>query len=308
MKTLIKWLAFSLLLVGSCKSEKKSDPTSIVSGEKPVVYVSNYPIYFFASEIAGENIELRFPAAELSDPSVWNPVADTIAQMQSADLILVNGASFESWLMNVSLPQQAVVNTSQEFSERLLSGGKTFTHSHGDEGEHQHEGTAFTTWLNLELAAKQAESVKEALTRLHPEKKSVFEENYRKLAGDLMQLHKEFQHTVAGKNDKTMVFSHPVYQYLEDAYGIQGKSLHWEPDTPLDHDMLHEIGHLQKDHRIEYVIWEGEPLAENVEKLKKMGIQSVVITPMGGAADQTNFMEGMRKNLEALKEVYGIRE
>nr|WP_262899783.1 metal ABC transporter substrate-binding protein [Robertkochia marina] len=291
-----------------CKQKETPQNTAAVTALKPVVYVSNYPVYYFADRIGGNAIDLRFPAGSLSDPSGWTPVADTIAAMQSADLILVNGASFENWMMNVSLPEEKVVSTSESFKNQLLSSGATFTHSHGDEGEHAHEGTAFTTWLNLELAAKQAEQVKSALVQLQPEQKEVFEKNYTELTSDLNTLHEAFQHSVPEGNTTTVAFSHPVYQYLTEAYGIEGKSLHWEPETPINHDMEHEIEHLMKDEGVTWIIWEGEPLPENVEKLSRMGIKSVVITPMGGQPGDTDFLKGMEKNLEAIKKIYGTRD
>ncbi|THD65693.1 zinc ABC transporter substrate-binding protein [Robertkochia marina] len=298
--TFLFLLAFTLI-ISACKQEPKKEETAAVKEVKPVVYTSNYPVYFFTKNIGGEAIEVHFPAGDLSDPSTWSPVPDTIAGMQSADLILVNGASFENWLMNVSLPEDKVVNTSSNFQDQLLSSGETFTHSHGDEGEHAHEGTAFTTWLNLELAAKQAEEVKNALIALQPENKSLFENNHAALAKDLMTLHSAYQHTLASQEAPAVAFSHPVYQYLTAAYGLKGKSLHWEPETPLDHDMIHEIEHLKKDHNIKFLIWEGEPLPENIEKLNAMGISSVVITPMGGMPEGTDFIQGMKQNLEVLK-------
>lgn len=307
MKKNLLVIAIALLLF-ACKEEQSRQETAVNTAVKPVVYASNYPVYFFTQRIGGDEIDLRFPAGNLSDPSVWTPVADTIAVMQNADLILLNGASFENWVMNVSLPENKVVNTSASFSDELLSSGATFTHSHGDEGEHEHEGTAFTTWLNLELANKQAEEVKNALVALQPDKKEAFESKYRELSQSLLSLHEEYQHTMGGNEPPKVAFSHPVYQYLTAAYGLEGKSLHWEPETPLDHDMIHEIEHLKKDHGITYLVWEGTPLPENVEKLKAMGIQSVVISPMGGNPEGMNFMEGMEKNLQVLQKIYGKGE
>ncbi|MBL7472711.1 metal ABC transporter substrate-binding protein [Robertkochia sediminum] len=301
--TLLLFTAFTLLLTG-CKQENKAEEPAAVTVEKPIVYTSNYPLYYFANRIGGDANDLRFPARTLSDPSGWTPVADTIAAMQNADLILINGASFENWMMNVSLPEGKVVNTSESFKDQFLSSGSTFTHSHGDEGEHAHEGTAYTTWLDLALAAKQAEAVKNALVALKPEEKAVFEKNFEALQNDLMTLHREMQNSIPEGNTITVAFSHPVYQYLATAYGINGKSLHWEPETPIDHDMEHEIEHLIKDEGVTWLIWEGEPLPENFEKLSKMGVQSVVFTPMGGKPGDSDFLKGMEKNVEALKEIY----
>jgi zinc transport system substrate-binding protein len=225
--------------------------------------------------------------------------------MQGADLILLNGASYEGWLMNVSLSDSLLVDTSVSFALQLLPSGETFTHSHGEEGEHEHEGTASTTWLDLSLASAQAAVVRDALIRIRPALREQYQANYQELARALDSLDRGFKEAAAAIDGKHMAFSHPVYQYFQEAYGLSGTSLHWEPNTPLDHDMLHEIGHLKKEQNIQFVVWEASPLPESVEQLKERGIESVVIDPMGGMPESGDFLVGMQKNLQALKEAVG---
>ncbi|MDX1333793.1 MAG: metal ABC transporter substrate-binding protein [Robiginitalea sp.] len=310
MKRLLLLAVLTAFALTGCKQTQKQEAEANPPEEaatKPVVYVSNYPLYYFTSRIGGDLVELHFPAAALIDPSGWTPPADTVALMQQADLILVNGASYEGWLMNVSLPDSLLSDTSAAFADRLLPSGETFTHSHGEEGEHAHEGTASTTWMDLSLAGQQAKAVRDALTRARPALQEEFEANYRVLASELSELDKAFKETAAASAEAHLVFSHPVYQYFQKAYGLEGQSLHWEPDAPLDHDMLHEIGHLKKDHDIQYLIWEATPLPESVQQLQERGIQSAVIELMGGRPESADFLEGMRQNLETLQRVLGIK-
>ncbi len=51
------------------------------------------------------------------------------------------------------------------------------THSHGGEDKHAHEALAFTTWLNFELAAGQAEAIAAAIERRRPELKDKVQNN-----------------------------------------------------------------------------------------------------------------------------------
>ena len=293
-----------LVALSACKNAEKKDTATASPGpttKAPVVYASNYPLYYFASRIGGDHIELRFPASAMADPSAWTPPADTVAAMQRADLILLNGATYEGWLMNVSLPDSLLVDTSADFAIRLLPSGETFTHSHGEEGEHAHEGTASTTWLDLSLASRQAMAVKDALVRSRPAWKDVYETNYQALSAELQNLDNGFREAATPGADSHMVYSHPVYQYFQQAYGLEGTSLHWEPDIELDHDMLHEIGHLKKDRDLKWMVWEREPLPESVKQLEERGIRSVVIDPMGGMPESGDFISGMEQNLTALQ-------
>ncbi len=300
------FIIISIVLGLSACNAPAEQASSAEESKKGVVYVSNYPLYFFAQRIGGEKIDIHFPTASAGDPAYWKPMADTIAAMQQADLVFLNGATYEQWLMNVSLPNSISVNTSQSFEEHLLESGEVFTHSHGDEGEHEHKGTAFTTWLDLSLAAEQAKAITEALVQKWPEQKESFEANYQSLSEELMALHEDFQQVSTSNTELHVAFSHPVYQYFQEAYNVKGESLHWEPGQELDHDMLHELEHLAEDYGIKYMVWEGVPLESSVEKLKAMNIGSVVIFPAGNQPEAGDFMTVMQSNLEALKEVYGV--
>jgi zinc transport system substrate-binding protein len=308
MKKLLLLFILPFLLPAGCRNAGKqlgSGGLDDESSAKPVVYASNYPLYYFATRIGGDHIEVHFPAAGLADPSLWTPPADTVAAMQRAELILLNGATFEGWLMNVSLPDSLLTDTSEAFADLLLPGGETFTHSHGEEGEHAHEGTAFTTWLDLSLAARQASAIRDALIRIQPARKDIYEKNFKTLANELEELDRAFMDVAVAAAGKKLVFSHPVYQYFQQAYHLDGNSLHWEPDTPLDSDMLHQVGHLKKDGDIQYMVWESTPLPESVDKLAALGIRSAVIAPMGGTPESGDFLQGLEKNLTSFREALG---
>jgi zinc transport system substrate-binding protein len=161
--------------------------------------------------------------------------------------------------------------------------------------------------MDLSMAAAQAASVKEALVRAQPAWMDLYEANYQALATELRELDAAFKEAAAAGAGKHLAFSHPVYQYFQQAYGLEGTSLHWEPENPLDHDMLHEIGHLKKDRDIQVMVWEGTPLPESVQKLADRGIKSVVIPPMGGMPGSGDFLDGMRQNLEAIRAALGQR-
>lgn len=70
------------------------------SGGKPVVFTTFYPTTYFAQRIAGEFAEVVCPLPEGADPIFGHPEADQVLTYQAADLVIVNGASFEKWVGN----------------------------------------------------------------------------------------------------------------------------------------------------------------------------------------------------------------
>ncbi|MCK5138752.1 MAG: zinc ABC transporter substrate-binding protein, partial [Thermodesulfovibrionia bacterium] len=159
-----------------------------MSADPLVIYTVNYPLKYFAERIAGEYATVVFPAPRDVDPAYWMPDRKTISDYQNADLILLNGAHYAKWVEKVSLPRSKMVNTSRKFKDQYIFIKEAVTHSHGPKGKHAHEDAAFTIWLDLDLATKQAKAIEKALSRKRPAFKPTFEKNYAYLERDLLVL------------------------------------------------------------------------------------------------------------------------
>jgi zinc transport system substrate-binding protein len=122
------------------------------------------------------------------DPDFWMPDAKMIGKYQRADLILLNGANYAKWTDKVSLPLLKTVDTSSAFSTEYILTAKAITHSHGVGGNHNHAGTAFTTWLDFIQAVQQAEAIKNALIDKRPSSRDHFGSNFLVLKQELLAL------------------------------------------------------------------------------------------------------------------------
>ena len=197
------------------------------------VYAVNYPLAYFAGRIGGDAVDARFPAPAGVDPAAWVPGTDTIAAYQQADLILLNGAGYAAWTQRATLPASRVVDTSAGFAEKYIRVDDTVTHKHGPGGEHEHGDVAFTTWLDPELATRQAAAVREELIRLRPDRQQSFDAEFENLQAEMTAMDDGFRAVSAMLGGQPLLFSHPVYQYFESRYALNARSLHWEPDRPL---------------------------------------------------------------------------
>jgi zinc transport system substrate-binding protein len=250
-------------------------------------------------------IKVRFLVAVGDDPAYWRPRPEDVLVLQKADLIILNGASYESWLNNVSLSQSKLVDTSAGFRDRLIPLKELTTHSHGMEGEHEHSETAFTTWLDLKLAKSQAGKAKDAMVARWQQHKESIESQFAKLSQDLGALDAEIKNIVAGNPNLAVLFSHPVYQYFEAGYGINGRSVHWEPGEMPDNAKWAELPALLKKHPAKWMIWEGKPDPEIVSKLKSIGLESAIFDPCANTPGRGDFLSVMQQNIEELKRVFG---
>ena len=290
------------LSLSGCGKDSGSNSNSGDSDGKPSVAAVNYPLAYFAERIGGEHIDVAFPAPADVDPAFWKPDKEAIATFQSADLILRNGADYAKWISTTSLPESIIVDTSRPFAESFIVTHGSGTHSHGEGGEHSHDGVAFTTWLDMGQAIQQAGEIRQALVRLMPEQRATFEENFAMLKSELEALDAELALAALGLSDAPLVASHPVHQYAARRYGLKIRSLFWEPEIVPDDEAMADLQNLLAKHPAKVLLWEASPDSASVEKLKAIGIESVVFDPAGNRPEADHdFLSVMRSNLEALK-------
>jgi zinc transport system substrate-binding protein len=300
MKPTRNILILLVLSLAACGEQKATDNGDLIAERgRPVIVASNYPLYFFASELAGDSAEVILPDIE-GGPANWKPGSADINLLQSADLIVLNGAGYESWLDWVTLPKGRLLDSSAGFADRLLPLREETVHQHGPAGEHSHEGLAFTVWLDPELAALQATAIEQAIARLAPENADHYRGRLAALQQRLAALDEEFLRAFGQVGGQPLVFSHPVYQYLEARYRLNGISVHWEPgEEPGTHAMLDFMESL-RTHPAQLMVWEDEPLASSEEQLLQLGVRSVSFHTAANRGQNGDFFAVMEANIERL--------
>jgi zinc transport system substrate-binding protein len=272
--------------------------------EKFTVYTVNYPLQYFSERIAGDTVKVVFPVPEGVDPIFWRPDVETIAAYQQADLVVLNGAGYAQWVTQATLPRSRTIDTSAKLKEQYIRMDDVVTHTHGPDGEHAHEGIAFTTWLDMSFAAEQAKAIADALIDKLPEHRTQFMKNYAALRSDLLKLDEEIRMIVTPAQDLPLVASHPVYQYFARRYGLNIVSVHWESDEIPTAEQQAELTAILKDHPVEWMLWEGYPRKETVDLLEKHGIGRLIFQPCGNKVSDGDFLQVMRQNADNLKEAY----
>jgi zinc transport system substrate-binding protein len=270
------------------------------AAESITVYTVNYPLQYFAQRIAGEYAEVVYPGPADLDPAFWTPDIEAIQEYQQADLILLNGAGYAKWTRSVSLPRLRLVDTSKAFSDQLIDTQSAGTHSHGPTGSHSHGGIAFTTWLDFIQAEQQAEAVRVALVRRLPEHGDEITKNYSQLKEELIVLDELLKAITVDKEALPILASHPVYQYLARAYGLNLRTFTWEPDQEPGEEQWAALESLLDEHPATLMIWEAQPGESTESRLLTMGIHSVVFDPGATSPAQGDFLSVMHDNLQRL--------
>lgn len=278
--------------------------TGRAANAKPlVVQASNYPAYYFAQRVATDSFDVRYRVPKAVDPAFWRPGDDDLIAFQQADIILLNGATYEKWLKMVTLPRSIMLDTSKDFSDQYLE-YEGEVHQHGNGVAHSHGGTAMTTWLDFALAAKQAESIAERFTEEVPQDGAAIKERLAALQEDLKKLDDRMNAVAGAWGDKELIIaSHPVYQYLAKAYGFTLESMEWEWNTPLGEQETAKLKALIDEHQARWMIWESSTTKDSQARIGQLGLKILVVSPCGNRIGDKDWLQIMHNNVLMLESI-----
>lgn len=301
-----RWIITVMLSVLAGCSREPAPVAEDVGRDEPAatIVTSNYPLFYVTMRLlAGIKSapEVVFPAID-GDPAYWTPDPAQVQLLQSADLIVLNGANAEPWLDLVSLDESRFFDTTAGLADRLIPLENAVQHQHGPDGEHSHQGFAFTTWLDPYLLAGQAKAVTERLAQYVPTQETRLRQNLVSLEADLSGLDTGLEAAFEPMRGRPVLFSHPVYQYLERRYDINGHSLHWEPDAePSTADWI-KFQEIRGKHRATLMIWEDDPLLSTRDTLEAGGISVITFHTVANRPETGDFLSAMKENQRRLEE------
>ncbi|GFE50341.1 hypothetical protein So717_20940 [Roseobacter cerasinus] len=271
----------------------------VAAQEKPRVVAVNYPLQYFADRLLGDSADVIFPVPADVDPSYWRPSIADISMIQSADLILLNGAGFATWVDRVSLPRTRLVNTSMALKDRFIV-TESITHSHGDGGEHAHEGLASYLWLDPMLALAQAEAIATAVVARNLAPEAEVADRLAALKSDLERLDAKARTALSGAQDVAIIATHPRYQYFARRYALSITTLEWEAGAMPTFAELAELERRAGETEARILIWEAAPPEEALVAAQSLGLHSVIFPPLAQEEPDIAFDAALDRAITAI--------
>lgn len=306
-------LAFSLASCNTPSSSTQQPPPKPV--EPPLIIAVSYPLEYLTERIAGENFRVVCPVPEDQSAADWKPQRDDILQMQSSEMVVANGvgARFAKWLEMAAIPRRKICNAATKglsLDDFIEVEDVVYTHSHGDLGEHSHPTNVAYTWLNPEMALKQARFICEDLSRRFPEEKSGFDLRFQALEKDLQSLNQRFQQISQSQEELllTVLTANPELKFFSRAAGWDDLHLKWfetpEPGTAEAEltqklEMAEGRSLVQRSGKrlmLSTYPFEGD-LAEMADRFQ---LQVIVIEKLDIRPRQGDYLTVMIENLERL--------
>ncbi len=269
-----------------------------VEPEAYSVYVVNYPLAFFAERIGGELVSVSLPVPAGVDPGAWVPSALEIGDYQRADLILLNGGGYATWVERATLPASRIVDTSQAFSDRFL-GVEGETHSHGPAGEHSHAGFASGFWLDPRLAILQAEAIEAGFVSRWPHHEESFERGLASLRAELEALDVTLKEAWEALDDR-VVFIEPLFAYLARRYELRSESVDLDRAGESEQAAMRELPSLLSIGQSAVVLSSALGEMPIVAELESAGVLVVLFETLQTRPAQGDFLETMDGNVSRL--------
>ena len=282
-------LLLSVGLFGGQLSSNRPVIEPAPTAKKIKVIATFYPLAEFTQQVGGDLVEVTNLTPAGVEPHDFEPSPQDIVALHQADLIIYNGAGFESWLefLKSDLPAARLVDTSESIA--LM-------------GNDPH------LWLDPALAADQVKRITSALIELDPEHRSDYQSRAAAYLQQLTELDTLFQTTLRNCQTRKMVTSHNSFGYLARAYNLQVESIaSFSPDEEPSAQELAALTEFVKKNQVKYVFSEiliSPKLSETLAA--ETGAQILVFNPLEGLtpaelAQGKNYLSIQRENVAALK-------
>ncbi|TKD68221.1 metal ABC transporter solute-binding protein, Zn/Mn family [Pseudalkalibacillus hwajinpoensis] len=301
-------LSITTLLLMACSPK---DPNFKSDGIIDI-YTTIYPLKYFAERIGGNDVNAESIIPPGSDAHSFEPTTKTMTKLAESDIFIYNGAGMEGFA-------EAVKETLQNEDVTVLEAADGI---HMDETEEEHEAHADEQshdghdhgdinphiWIDPILSIQLAENIKDTLVDLAPEKKEMFEKNFKALKNDLLALDESFKDMVSNAPKNEFLISHDAYSYWESRYGLKQLSVSGlSPSQEPTQKQLEDIIDTAESHSISYMLFEQNATpkpAKAVQQelgLKTLRIHNLSVLSEKDIKNNETYLTLMEKNIHTMK-------
>jgi zinc transport system substrate-binding protein len=258
--------------------------------EKITVVASFYPLYEFASRVAGDRAEVSSLVPVGIEPHDWEPTPQDRLKVLSADMLVINGAGFERWANDVGA--QVVIDTSE-----------------GIQLENHVDGINPHFWLDPGLAKYQVKKILDAMVVADPINAKYYNENAVELSNELDLLDAFVNQELANCEKSDFIVLHDAFVYFAERYDLRQHSIYGvSPEGDILPQRLQEIIELANALDIKVIYSEDliDSRLANTIAGEIPGGRVIVLSPIE-SIDQNErelgigYIEKMRENVENLK-------
>ncbi|MDH3191140.1 MAG: metal ABC transporter substrate-binding protein [Nitrosopumilus sp.] len=267
---------------------------------KLYVMTSFYPLHEFAQKVGQDKVDVILLVPVGVEPHDWEPTIQDVQKMQNADLIVINGIGFESWVDNLDEINYSgrIIDTSNgifsKSEQPIKESIKINSHFQSNDPH---------IWLNPIMAKIQVQNIADAFSKSDPQNEKFYQQNAEKYKNELDLLDKKIRNELSNCTHDFIAF-HDAFSYFADEYNLSQHSIissnnpHAEPTAKILQDIINTARELNIK-----VIFTEETVDHRTSQViaNEIGGKILVLSPIEIGNDQ-NYISRMTENLNNLKE------
>jgi zinc transport system substrate-binding protein len=249
---------FLFLMTLSCQ---KKD-TGLAGDKKITVVTTLFPLYDFAKNIGGEQVQVELLLPPGVETHGFEPKPEDVIKINKADIFLYTGKYMEPWaediLKGIDNKKLIVVDSSR---------GIILQEEAEEHGHHEHEGSRTVheeendphIWLDFSNAQTMVENILNGFIAEDPAHKDAYVRNAAAYSEKLAGLDKRFRDGLSHCRTNTFIHGgHFAFGYLSKRYHLQYISAYkgFAPDAEPTPGRLKELVENMRRHHLKYVFYE----------------------------------------------------
>jgi zinc transport system substrate-binding protein len=289
-------LAAGIIDIAAGQNQQQQPAPPSNDTNKLRVIASFFPLYDFSRNVGGDRAEVSVMVPAGIEPHDWEPTPRNIADAESADMIVYNGAGFESWFSGINA--KFAVDTSRGI--QLMEGGE------GAQG-----GSNFDPhiWLDPVLAKKQVEAIRDGFIQTDPVNSDYYSQNAQRYIAELDSLDSFIRSELSNCTLNDFIAFHDSFSYFANRYNLTQHSVHGvSPEGDVLPQRIQEIKDLAATLGINVIYAEElvDPRLANVIAGEIPNGQVLVLSPIEGLEREEleqglGYIDKMRENVQNLK-------
>lgn len=223
MKKLISIIIITAVLLGLCACGTANNDNNKQSGLN--IVCTAFPQYDFIKNILGTENGLTLLLDDGGDLHSYEPTAQDIIKIASADIFVYTGGISDQWVEGVlasanneKLESVSLMELVETYEEEYLAG---MEHEHNHEGEN-HRNKDEHIWLSLKNAATVTNKLCEIICEADTTNADKYKANAKVYVEKLYKLDNEYRNTVASAKRNTLLFADRFpFRYLIEDYSLE---------------------------------------------------------------------------------------
>lgn len=186
--------------------------STVAAQDKPLVVASASMLADITQNIGGDHIDVRMIVPIGGDPHIYEPTPSDVQLVNNANLILINGLTFEGWITEL------IENSGTQAQTVTVTQGVDILTSQ------QYKNSADPhAWMDASNGRIYARNIKEALIQIDPNHQDEYEENFIKYDAQLAELDQYIAQKIEEipQAKRVLITSHDAFQYYGKKYGVR---------------------------------------------------------------------------------------